>query len=152
MAANAKEAPAADPAVALLYRYAAALDRMALNEVPKLFDSPARYRVQCRRNFERNGVLHLVNDSEKDLRFRISSHPIGRLETTVHVLGQPSVQSRRDGECSLSATFAIDRAGVPTFSGEYRATINERGDSPLFKELIVILEGESAAGSIQVPI
>ena len=150
MSAN-KPSAAADPALQLLYRFTAACDRFDYDELLSLFAEPSKYRVQCRRNFERNGVLHIVNDDEKELAFRCVSHPPTRLEPTVHVIGNPRVE-RDAGECQVQATFAIDRNGVPTFSGEYRATIDETGEQRQFKELLVILEGDSVPGTVQIPI
>ncbi len=141
----------ADPAVQLLYQFTSACDRFDYDGLLSLFAKPSKYRVQCRRNFERDGVLHIVNDDEKELSFRCMSHPPMRLEPTVHVIGNPRVE-RAGGECKVTATFAIDRNGVPTFSGEYRATIDESGEQQQFKELLVILEGDSVQGTVQIPI
>lgn len=151
MANSAQPNSATDPAIDLLYRFVAALDQFDYDAVLSMFDKPSRYRVQCRKNFERDGVLHIVNDTDIQLGFRLTSHPALRLEPTVHVLGNPSV-SRSDGDVQVRATFNIDRNGKPTFSGEYLATVKESVDGPLFTDLMVVLEGESVPGSVQIPI
>ena len=150
MSAN-KPSAVADPAVQLLYQFTSACDRFDYDGLLSLFATPSKYRVQCRKNYERDGVLHIVNDDEKELAFRCISHPPARLEPTVHVIGNPRVE-RADGECQVTATFAIDRNGVPTFSGEYRATVDESSDRRQFTELLVILEGDSVQGTVQIPI
>ena len=142
---------AADPAIDLLYRFAAALDQFDYDAVLGMFDKPSRYRVQCRKNYERNGVLHIVNDSDVQLGFRFASHPALRLEPTVHVLGNPSV-TRDEAGAQVRATFNIDRNGKPTFSGEYLATVNESGSALKFTQLIVVLEGDSVPSSVQIAI
>ena len=142
---------AADPAIDLLYRFAAALDQFDYEAVLGMFEKPSRYRVQCRKNYERNGVLHIINDSDVQLGFRFASHPAVRLEPTVHVLGNPSV-NRDGGDTQVRATFNIDRNGKPTFSGEYLATVNESGPTLQFKELMVVLEGDSVPSSVQIAI
>ncbi|MEL0081683.1 MAG: nuclear transport factor 2 family protein [Gammaproteobacteria bacterium] len=141
----------ADPAVDLLYRYTAALDQFDYDAVLAMFNDDSTYRVQSRRNYERNGVLHIVRDSYQQLGFRLASHPPLRLEPTVHVIGNPSV-SREAGATRLRATFNIDRNGKPTFSGEYIATIDESGGEPRFANLMVVLEGDSVPGSVQIAI
>ena len=149
---NTAGAPAAaDPAVQLLYQFTAACDRFDYDELLSLFAKPSKYRVQCRKNYERDGVLHIVNDDEKELAFRCISHPPARLESTVHVIGNPRVERTAD-DCLVTASFAIDRNGAPTFSGEYRATIDESGERRQFRELLVILEGDSVQGTVQIPI
>jgi|GEM_PF-3232245 len=151
MATTAQSSSAVDPAIDLLYRYAAALDQFDYDGVLSMFDKPSRYRVQCRKNYERNGVLHIVNDTDDQLGFRLLSHPSLRLEPTVHVLGNPS--ARRDGDrIEVGATFNIDRNGKPLFSGEYIGTIKASDASLKFTELLVVLEGDSVPGSVQIPI
>ena len=151
MATSAQPNSAADPAIDLLYRYAAALDQFDYDAVLGMFEKPSRYRVQCRKNYERNGVLHIINDSDAQLGFRFASHPALRLEPTVHVLGNPGV-SRESGTTQVRATFNIDRNGKPLFSGEYLATVNESGETLQFTELMVVLEGDSVPASLQIAI
>lgn len=151
MANSAQPNSRVDPAIDLLYSFVSALDQFDYDTILSMFDKPSRYRVQCRKNFERDGVLHIVNDTDAQLGFRLSSHPALRLEPTVHVLGNSRV-SREGEHAQVRATFNIDRNGKPTFSGEYLATIDESSGAPLFKDLMVVLEGDSVPGSVQIPI
>lgn len=151
MATSAQPDNAIDPAIELLYRYTAALDQFDYKAVLAMFSKPSRYRVQCRKNYERNGVLHIVNDSNEQLGFRFASHPPLRLEPTVHVIGNARVD-RKGGEVELRATFNMDRNGKPTFCGEYIGSIDEAGDIPIFKELMVVLEGDSVPSTVQIAI
>ncbi len=141
-----------DQAKAVVDRFAAALDGKAFAEAIGLFTEDGSYRVMLRKNFERGGILGLINDDVRTLKLRCTMQHPAPLPDSVHLVS--NVQATEDGKDRLSvrANFSVNRKGVPTFDGEYRITMRRGGETWRMSEVLVLLDGDSVPGYIVAPI
>lgn len=136
---------------ALLARYTGALDQNDFTPAIALFSESAQYRVFLRNNFERGSFVALIDDTPESMRFRCSIQVPGTLEKSVHVVS--GIGAAEDGKhVSANAFFALNRDGSPTFDGEYRLKISGRGANMQIEDMLVLLDGDSVASSMRVPI
>lgn len=136
----------------LVARYAAALDNMAFSEWLALFTTDATYRVITQENYEKKGMLCVIDDDRESMATRCNAHDPAHLETSNHAISNLRGALLDEQSARLSASLLVSRFGQTVFTGKYQMQLRRVHDHWLIQSCLIVLDGDTVPQYIQVPI
>lgn len=150
-----------EAAVELYTLYADHLDNFEWPEWLDLFDANASYRVTTRDNESRGlpaGIMLCANRAMLEDRVNAARFAnVYRQHYNRHILSQPRIWLREDGDIGASCSFAVmqtdqDGAAFIFAVGKYQDALAWQDERLIFKAKAVILDNSRVTTSMPIPL